>query len=179
MTGQSVMAEPSLIDRQRALLHDLARLAADRGRVEPAIEQEAQSKRAAQESAFDADYQTIILQFASQKEQADREVREARAAIRSRFETEQAATARELARDRLRFAEQYDTEAEEAQAAFQEARWTIDAVLEASRSKSDKQLQADDNWVAAQWDRLLGLHLKARQLVEQWKQSLREPEEVP
>src|SRR5438067_414467 len=96
MTGQSVMAEPSLIDRQRALLHDLAHLAAERAR-----------------------------------------------------------------------------------AAFQEARWTIDAVLEASRSKSDKKLRADEDWVAAQRDRLLALHLKARRLVEQWKQTLREPEEVP
>src|SRR5437879_5633066 len=154
------MAEPSLIDRQRVLLHDLARLAADRARVEPAIEQEAQSKRTAEANAFDEKYQTIIIQFASQKEQADREVREARAAIRSRFETEQGATTRELARDRLRFAEQYDTEAEETQAAFQEARWTIDAVLEASRSKADKQLQADEDWVAAQRDRLLAMDLK-------------------
>ncbi|MBI1914482.1 MAG: hypothetical protein HYS12_07050 [Planctomycetes bacterium] len=173
------MAEPSLIARQHALLHNLARLAADRGQAEPAIEQEAQSKRAAEESAFDEDYQTIIIHFASQKEQADREVREVRETIRGRFETEQAATARELARDRLRFAEQYDAEAEEAQAAFQEARWTIDAVHEASRSKADKQLQAGEDWVTAQRDRLLAMHLEARRLVEQWKLSPREPEEVP
>src|SRR3954453_14663046 len=100
------MTEPSLIARQRVLLRDLARLAADRARTEPAIEQEARSKRAAEEDAFDATYQTIIVHFASQKEQAEHDVREARAAIRGRFETEQAATARDLARDRLRFAEQ-------------------------------------------------------------------------
>src|SRR5215468_4475266 len=101
------MAEPLLIARQRALLRDLARLAAERGRAEPALEQEARSKRTAEEALFDKNYQAIIVQFASQKAQAEGEVREARETIRARFETEQAATTRELARDRLRFAEQY------------------------------------------------------------------------
>src|SRR5262249_53450359 len=84
-----------------------------------------------------------------------------------------------LARARLQLAEQYDAEAETAQTAFQETRWTIDAVLEASRSKSAKQLQTGEDWVAAQMDRLTTMHLEARRLIGRWKQSPREPDEVP
>src|SRR5262245_2804718 len=101
-------ASSSLIARQRNLLRDLARLAADRGKAEPVIEQEYQSRRTEEDRAFDIAYRAVITRFASQKEQEERDIREARETIRTRFEAEQSETARELARDRLRFAEQYD-----------------------------------------------------------------------
>ena len=172
------MTEPLLIARQRTLLRELVQLAADRGRAEPTLEQEYQSRKADEENAFDEAYQAVIVRFAAQKEQAEHEVREARAAIHASFETEQAATVLELTKARVQLAQQYDAEEEESQAAFQETSWTAGAVREASRGKAEKQRRTDEAWVESQAERLRTIHKETRALLEQWKQSTAEPEDT-
>jgi DNA segregation ATPase FtsK/SpoIIIE, S-DNA-T family len=165
------MTEPSLVDRQRTLLHDLAHLAAERSQAEPVIEQEFRSCMAAENRTFEQSEKEVIVRFAYEKEQADREIREAREKIQARFEAEQTEAARELNVVRLRLTEEGEAGEEEAQSAFQESCWTINAVFEATRSKAEKQRETDEEWAGKQAVRLNAIHQEACGLLVQWRQS--------
>jgi hypothetical protein len=173
------MMEPDLIARQRSLLRDLTDLAAERARTAPAIEEEFRARQAAEEADYDAAYQAAVVLFATAREKAEHEIREARASVQGRFDAEQLAITRELTRERQRVEEQYDAEEEATQTSFQEAHWQIDAALEASRAKAAKQRRAGEDWLASQADRLEAIDKEARALLHRWGRLPEEEAEQP
>src|SRR5207253_6609878 len=77
--------EPAVIQRERAVLHELFQLVADRSAVEPRIDVDFKKLSAAADEDFDTEYQDIIVRFAAEKESVERDFLETRQSITSRY----------------------------------------------------------------------------------------------
>src|SRR3954467_5975924 len=87
-----------LVERQRVLLRELARLISERARRAPAIEREYQQRTQGAEAEFAEANRAITAAFTIAREEADRELRETNAGIIARFEAEQDQTRQTLAK---------------------------------------------------------------------------------
>ncbi len=167
--GQPGRTEPSLIQRERIVLRDLAHLVADRAATEPKLDTEFQTGTQAAEAKYDAAYQAVIARFAAEKEALEYECQETRQAITARDETERDAARKELTQARQALLEQSETERQEARSTFQEARWTITALLEGIKSGTEKQVKELEATIAQTATRIQAMRQEARQFLEECK----------
>jgi hypothetical protein len=133
--------ESALIERQRAVLHDLARLVAERAQAEPEVELQIKTVTQTAEEEFEVAFQGAVVRFATEKETAEREFQEACRAITHRCEADGAAVEKEFAAARQRIMDEYETTKQEAKSQFQEARWTIAALYEGIKNGTERQIK--------------------------------------
>src|SRR5262245_64374459 len=92
----NAMTESELIARQRTLLRELLRAAAERGRAAPEAERTYRAEKAAILLEFEESFQTAVVRFASEKEAIEREYEATKAAVQADFEAENEAARREF-----------------------------------------------------------------------------------
>jgi DNA segregation ATPase FtsK/SpoIIIE-like protein len=171
------MSEPPLLARQRTLLADLIRAAAERARGEPAVTTgfRAELERIEKEAA-DA---VALAGKRLSEEEADiqAEVRASRSTVQARFERETEVANKEAAVDREVFSGRYASAKDSVQSAHKEAIWAIGAVAEGARSEAEDRLRKSRTQLGNQMDSLVTLHKEARELLEGWRQPVRELED--
>lgn len=133
--------ESSLLARQRAILHELARLVAERAQAEPQVERQFKADKEAAEFEFETTFQAMVVRFATDKEAAESEFRDARAQITSRFEADSRAAEKDVTAARARIVEEYETAKQQAKSEFQETGWTIAAIFEGIKNGAEKQIK--------------------------------------
>src|SRR5262249_11260489 len=101
-SGPSAVAEPLLVQRERAVLSDLFQLIAERSTVEPKIDAEFKADVARLEEKFEIAYQDIIVRFATDKETTERLAQESRQRITQWTEAERAAAEEEFTETRTK-----------------------------------------------------------------------------
>jgi hypothetical protein len=170
------MNEPSLIARQRALLHDLANYAVEKARTEPALAASFRAAMEREQQEFARDGEALRQGLAADREAADEEFRQAREAIDARFAADQESAQREDTTAREELAARFDAEQEAAESAVQEARWAADAVLEGAKEEAATRLCENNARLAADMEALGALGQDARTLVEGWNQPAEEME---
>jgi len=90
------MNEPSLITRQRALLHDLIQRAAERASAEPAIETAYQEQVDSVENDFTDGREAVSRRLAREQEENERDVEQVRVRVEAAFKVEQDTANREF-----------------------------------------------------------------------------------
>jgi hypothetical protein len=171
------MNEPSLIARQRSLLHDLSSFADERSRAEPELAESYRSQKEEADRTFQEGSEALRQRNASEKEVLDSELEQTREAIGSHWTLEQETIQKEYAEARWELGSRLDTEKEAAETAVQEARWAADALLEGAKNDAELRLRKDQSRLAERVEELEGLQSQARALVEQWRQPAGEIEE--
>jgi hypothetical protein len=175
--GSVAMTEPALIARQRALLRDLLRRAAERERNEPAIEATFREQLATIESEYTSGCEAVRQRFATEQQANESAIEQARLTIGGIYKGEQDAAEKEHAQARANILDQAQTE-ETAQSTYQEACWTVDTVLEGAEAEAKKTLRENKTRLAKRMDSLRELQAQARALLERWKQPAQEIEEA-
>jgi S-DNA-T family DNA segregation ATPase FtsK/SpoIIIE len=170
------MPEPSLIARQRALLRDLIRQAAERAREEPAIEATLREQVDNVEIAFAEAREAIEQRRTREEEENERQIEETRRRIEARYKAEQEAAQREFAQTRGKILECEESEKEAAQAVYQEACWTIAAVLEGAKNEAEQELRDNKARLHMRLDELHAIHKQARVLLDEWEQPVEDIE---
>jgi len=112
------MTEANLLEAERGALRDLLQLASDRAQAETEIEEKFQSKTQKAQWKRDADEQSVIIRFATQKESLENEYRKACQTIDSHLETTQKPLQTKHREERLEIIGRYKKEKETAKAAF-------------------------------------------------------------
>jgi hypothetical protein len=162
------MNEPPLLTRQRSLLRDLGRAAAERARGEPGVTTgfrvnvERVEKEAAEAVAAAA------RKLAEEEKAAQAELRAARTAVLDKHETEVEAANKAAAVEREALASRYAAAKEAAQAANQEATWSVNAVHEGARTAAEDRLRQGKAQLATQMETLQGLQKNAQDLLARW-----------
>jgi hypothetical protein len=170
------MTEPHLMSRQRPLLHDLARLVAERAATEPEIEADFQATLEAVERDFQQARDRVASRHAAEKQDADKEFSQTKARITADFDREHRATQKEITDTRRRILRAYATEKHEVKNTFQETRWTIQAMLEADKNRAEAELKQAQERVAEERRRMQFVQQQADRLVEDWLPD--DPEEL-
>jgi hypothetical protein len=163
------MSEPSMTEKQRILVRDLVRLCEERAARLPDLEQTVRSKKDEARAAFDKDYQTAIVEFASAKDALEEESRQARERILSDYEIEKQSAEEEYTDARRRVRGRYAKEKDHTKTSFQEARWTLAALLEAKKNEAEDRYKGVQNQVASTMNRLQAIQHEARTLLEHWR----------
>src|SRR5262245_19278230 len=114
------MKEPLILESERGMLRDLLQLVADRAQAEAENEDQYQSRVQKSQYKKDAAEQSIIIRFASQKENLENEYRETCQKIEDRLKTVRAQVEKAYREQRLEILDRYKKEKEAAKAAFQE-----------------------------------------------------------
>src|SRR5205807_3543956 len=135
----SPLAEPFIVQRERAILTDLCQLVAERAAVEPRLDGEFKKKRDAEAEDFEIDYQEVVVRFAAEKEKLERDFQEAREKIVGRYKTSRASTDEEYKTARKRALSQFEKNKLASKAEYQEARWTVTAVFEGIKSAAENE----------------------------------------
>jgi hypothetical protein len=130
-----------LIERQRALLHDLALMVTDRAQAEPQVELRLKADTQAAEEKFEVTFQGTVVRFATEKETVEREYREACQAITARFEADGTAAEKEFVAARQQIVDEYESAKQEAKSQFQETSWTIAALFEGIKNGTERQIK--------------------------------------
>src|SRR5579883_3444590 len=170
------MPEPSLIARQRALLRDLLHQAAERARSEPAITAAYQEQVDNIEIEFAEAREAIERRRTLELEENERRIAQSRITIESRYKVNQDAAHRQYLQARGRILEREENDKEEAQAAYKEACWTIAAVLEGAKSEAEEEFRDNKSRLGSRLDDLHALRQQARDLLNEWKQPVKEIE---
>src|SRR5260221_10310741 len=165
------VSEPALIQRERAVLRDLVRLVAERAAVEPRIDAEFQKETEAVDEDFEIGYQDIIVRFATDKENAERAIHEARQELTRRFQAERAAADKEFADARKKIIGRYDGDKHHTKTELQETRWTITAVLDSNKRAAETQLQEARRGLADSVHRVRGIEQKLKDYLKACRQS--------
>jgi energy-coupling factor transporter ATP-binding protein EcfA2 len=163
------MNDPSLIDTERSLLRELVQLCEERATRLPELERTVRTKKAEAQRAFDADFQTAIVEFAAAKEALEREHAKTRERIQADYEVEKQAAEQEFIAARRRVRGRYAREKDHTKTAFQEAQWTLAALLEAKRNEAEERHKEVQNQVATTMSRLGAIRQEARGLLEHWR----------
>jgi hypothetical protein len=171
------MTEPSLLDRQRRLLRDLARAAAERARGEPAVTtgfrvgMERIEKEAAETAA------AAGRRLADEEAAAQAELRGTKAALLRRYQDEAESANKQAAGEREAFTKRHAAARQAAHDAFKEVRWTIGAVLEGALSDAKDRARQGRLQVETAAESLAALQKEARALLEEWQQPAAEMED--
>jgi len=151
------MTEPLLIQRQRAVLRDLARLATERATAEA----EADAAFKARNEAAQKEYQETTgrsqERYAADCAAAEKELQTTREAATSRFQAEHPAAVKEFAERRSELNRRYELEKERADQEYQEASWSVTTLAEAKKKEAEGPRQEAEGKVAAGLIRLQAL----------------------
>ncbi len=106
------MTEPPLIESERRALRDLVQLATDRAQAETEIEEQFQSRALKAEQKKDADEQSVIIRFATQKEALENEYKKACQTIDTHSQSGRKPLETKHREERLEIIERYKQEKE-------------------------------------------------------------------
>ena len=164
------LTEPSLMQRQRAVLRELFQLIAERAGAEPLIDGEFKTDITAIEDEFEVAFQDNIILFATEKEAVEKEAQEARQRITAWYESERAVLEKEVAEARVKINGRYEREKHDAKAEYQETRWTINAAYEGSKGGSEKRLHDDQKRLADAIQRIETIDAETRDYLTDCRQ---------
>jgi hypothetical protein len=170
------MNEPSLVSRQRALLHDLIQRAAERASAEPAIAMALQEQVDSVENDFSDGQEAVSRRLVRENEENEREVEQGRVRVEAAFKVEQDGAHREFVVTRGRIIEREKEAKEAAQTTYQEACWTIGAVLEGAKNEAEHEQRENRTRLTKRLEDLRTIQQEARALLDEWKQSAKEME---
>jgi ABC-type multidrug transport system fused ATPase/permease subunit len=143
------MTEPLLIQRQRSVVRDLTRLAAER----TAAETEADAAVKARSDAAQKEYQETTSRsqerYAAECAAAEKELQTGREAASSRFQAEHPAAVKEYAERRAELNRRYELEKERADQEYQEASWSVATLAEAKKKEAEGPRQEAEAKIAA------------------------------
>jgi S-DNA-T family DNA segregation ATPase FtsK/SpoIIIE len=172
------MNEPPLLSRQRTLLRDLIRDAAERVRGEPGVTTAVRAEMERIEKEYAAAIAAAAGRLADEEMDAKGELQAARPAIEARAAEEQEAAHKAAATDREALTKQNTAQKEAAKAAYKEACWTVAAVLEGARGEAEGKLRDNKARLTRKMDGLQALHQSAREQLTEWKQPIKELEDA-
>ncbi len=135
------MAEPSLLQRERALLNNLIRLAAERARAEIDTETSWRARTESLTATFDEARQRIAAELESQLDNAERDFQQSRRQSAIRFEQEYGAVQKEYGEVSRGLAAQFDQDRAALERKTQEKSWSVSTVHEANKSRIDERHQ--------------------------------------
>jgi S-DNA-T family DNA segregation ATPase FtsK/SpoIIIE len=168
----SPLAEPFIVQRERAILTDLFQLVAERAAVEPRLDVEFKKKRDAEAEDFEIDYQEVVVRFAAEKEKLERDFQEAREKIVARYKTSRASADEEYKTARKRALSQFEKNHLASKAEYQEARWTVTAVFEGIKSAAENERVDGQQKVADAARRIQKMEEEARTFLQSCKQPV-------
>jgi DNA segregation ATPase FtsK/SpoIIIE, S-DNA-T family len=165
------MTEPSLISRQRRILHDLYRAIAERAETEPRIEQEFKARTEAGEKWFQESCQQVISRFETDKQASQQEFEDTEARVTKRFKTERWAQDKEWKETQARLTKQFETDSGAAKSEYQAARKASGKSFQANRAQAQDQLREAQSKIADGIRESKGMEREARKLLQTWKQE--------
>ncbi len=172
------MTEPPLVSQQRTLLRDLIRAAEERVRGEPAVTTAVRAEMERIEKDYAEAVAAAASRLADEETDATGELEAARPVIEDRAKGEQDAALIAANADRETLTTRVAAEREKAKAAYKEACWEIGAVMEAARADGESRLGENKTRLARKMDTLKALQQAARSQLEEWKQPVKELEEI-
>jgi DNA segregation ATPase FtsK/SpoIIIE-like protein len=159
------------------MLRDFARVADERGRVEPAL---AASYHAETEQARLEEEDNRLRhdqRRAKRVEELDEEIRGRREAVAARFAAEVEAATKKHGKASWELKNKLEQDKQAADAAVKEALWTAEAILEGGKADADMCLREETEAVASRMERLESLRQSAADLIEE--HDLAVPEAPP
>src|SRR5262245_49683364 len=162
------MSTTTLAARQRALLHELAQIAAERAGSEPALADSfrAENERAGQ--AFHEAREALEQRLAADREALAADLRRSGEAIEGRAAAEREATQKAHSQARADLSAQFEAEQEAAEAAVQQVRWAADAILDGAKTEAGTHLHENNARLAADVEQLQAVAEQARVLLDSW-----------
>ncbi|MBX6311570.1 MAG: AAA family ATPase [Isosphaeraceae bacterium] len=127
------MQEDSLIRRQREVIQDLIRLAAERDRAEVETEQSRSSRDAAADQEYQAQKQAILQRYEARKEKARLEDEARRKAIVEAAVAGEVEAKSEFGKASRRIATEFEHRREQIKATYQQTKWEVTTAFEASQ----------------------------------------------
>ncbi|MBY0524666.1 MAG: hypothetical protein K2R98_14780 [Gemmataceae bacterium] len=164
------MSEPVLIQRQRAVLRDLARLTAERGSADAEIETTFKVRAAAIEKEVQETREKLQVRYEAQSTAAERELQQVRQSVVKLFEAEHAAATREYGETRTHLTRRFEDESERAQKEYQETCWTITTLVEAKKKEAEGPLQEVEQRVAAGLLKVPEIRKEAMETLRRYRQ---------
>jgi S-DNA-T family DNA segregation ATPase FtsK/SpoIIIE len=143
------MTEPLLIQRQRAVLRDLARLATERVTAEAAADASFTTNSAAAQKEYQEATARSQERFAAECAAAEKELQATRQTATSRFQTEHTAAGKEYAERRSELNRRYELEKERADQEYQETSWSVTTLAEAKKKEAEGPRQEAETKIAA------------------------------
>jgi S-DNA-T family DNA segregation ATPase FtsK/SpoIIIE len=139
------MAERSLIERERAALHDLLALCAERARTEADLTARYAARKAALEKASQQERAAIERRYESARESAEKDLLEARTTLPAQTEalTAEAQANHDAAKKKI--LQRFQRDSQQIGEALDQARWESMSVFEAGQSAAAdarKQMEA-------------------------------------
>ena len=133
--------DPTLLVDERRLLRQLRGLLERQTQDEPFLEARCKEDLEQLQLAFDTAYQEVIVSFVRRKEELERQVKQNRITIKTKFEGRlvRLETSFETGRGRIR--EAYRLEKEAAKAEYKETRWTATAMYDGVENQAEKTLK--------------------------------------
>jgi hypothetical protein len=182
----SPLSEPLLLQRARAVLHDLIERAAARVRAEQEAEAGLAARTQAAETTYQETRERLTREYQAAKERTEKEYTKIREDIAARFEAGHALAEKAFTDSRRKIIGQFGREREALEAAFQEARWTTNAYFEAAKTKAESQwreaqqrltaYQEEIEEVRQEADRVLGTRVKGSRDVPKAPEPAASPE---
>ncbi len=134
------MTAPSLVDRQRTVLRELARLAQERAKNDVAQGAAHRAARDAAQARLEAALADSDARFAAETTAADEEFNSARTSLSSAFEAERGAATDEGRAAIEHLTAELNSAEKQAKHTFDEARWLAQTVYEGARKRLKQQL---------------------------------------
>jgi hypothetical protein len=164
------MTEPSLIHRQRTLLHDLYHLVAERTQLEPGVEASFQTRQETTEQEFEQARSRILSRCEAEKSSAEREFQQSRSRLTTDFEEEYTAVNTEYAEKRQQINEQYQTDTDAVKDNYREARWTNSAQMEGTKNDAENLFKKVQSRLDTAQRRMQSIRDEATKLLQEWRQ---------
>jgi hypothetical protein len=164
------MTEPVLIHRQREILRELARLTAERARIEPALSQGQREQLTVVETEYAASTASATDRFNAEKEVADRELEAARAGFEARAAQEQetATAAYTAAGEELNAA--YETDKKDLKTSVADESMALNAHFEGEKGDAEGRVREKQGELGAWQEKIKDLRKQALAVLERWQQ---------
>ncbi len=162
------MVEPRLVESERAVVRELAVLAAERARADKEADAAFRAREAAAGNELETARYRLVADFHAEQENRKGEFEAVRREIDGRFVAESRATQKWYARARRRAHEAYKAERSDAEREYKDARWTMTTVFEAARTKARDSYQEFRRKVDGHLDRVRKIREEASRALGPW-----------
>jgi hypothetical protein len=143
------MTEPLLIQRQRTILRDLARLASSRADAEATVEAAFKARNDAVQKEYQQTTQKAQERYAAECAAAERDLQQVRESSPARFQAEHNAATKEYAERRSELNRRYELDKERADQEYQEACWSVTTMAEAKKKEAEGPRQEAEAKISA------------------------------
>ena len=160
--------EAPLIRRERTLVRDLAKLAAERAAAETGLGSGFASRRASADREVQKARKELAARLAADTESATAEHQSVRKAALSGYGAAQVAADAALQATRQKIAARAESDKETSATEHEEARWEAGTVFEAARDSIKRKFETLENRLTADAETLVPLQEQARLLLEEY-----------